>query len=340
MKTIRSISFVLVVLVALTGTARVEAAEEVKNLILVGWDGAGLRNIQILLDQGKLPNLKKFITSGGGHLCPIEVVERTDTFSSWTQVLTGIGFDFTGVTGLIAPSQFPCEKFYSSNPIPMACDAKCLYMSHTAWVSHVPRDWSIHYRIKQEGYFTAYFVSKTFLFNYYAVNPLADIVSGFDAKAYHAPNFSVDLRIDNYVDQITDKVINIMNLQKKFFIFAHYNQDEYGHKHGENGWRYLYEFVRADEQLGKILANRNPENTKIIVTTDHGFNENAYLHPFAPDGWLASDLPIHHLYWQQEDQRAIGTLRDIAPTILDWYGIDYRLPLPGVPPIRGKSLLE
>jgi bisphosphoglycerate-independent phosphoglycerate mutase (AlkP superfamily) len=119
-------------------------------------------------------------------------------------------------------------------------------------------------------------------------------------------------------------------------LFLHVNPDDYGHLYGENSQQYAQEFVRADTLLGQILQVLS-SNTKVIVMTDHGLDEGSIIHANAPDAWMATNLPVHPLYYQQKNQRAFGTMRDVAPTVLDYYGIDYKS---RVPQIRGKSLLQ
>lgn len=74
-------------------------AEAVPSLLLIGWDGAGLRTVKMLLDQGKLPNLKNFLENEGGRLVPLETMGLTVTLPNRTTFWTGLTYDQSGVIG-------------------------------------------------------------------------------------------------------------------------------------------------------------------------------------------------------------------------------------------------
>ena len=70
------------------------------NLIIMGWDGAGLRNVKLLMEQEKLPNLKRLIQRQEGiALIPTPLHGRTCTVPMWTEFFTGLTWDQTGVLG-------------------------------------------------------------------------------------------------------------------------------------------------------------------------------------------------------------------------------------------------
>lgn len=151
-----------------------------------------------------------------------------------------------------------------------------------------------------------------------------------------------DMSDDRYLSELTDFAVNsIKEASKKgdfaFFLLA--NPDVYGHVFGENGERYIEEFVRADEVLGKI-TKALPPDTAIIVMADHGFDEGLNTHYNAPDAWGWTNLPIHDSYAfgpKETRHHAYANMRDIGTTILEWYGIDWQKE---TPQLRGKSLLE
>ncbi|MFZ3045775.1 MAG: alkaline phosphatase family protein, partial [Desulfatirhabdiaceae bacterium] len=71
-------------------------AKEIKNIVVIGWDGAGRMHTKQLLEQGYLPNLAALIKEG--HLLDIDVITgATDTMAGWTQLLTGYVPEQTGV---------------------------------------------------------------------------------------------------------------------------------------------------------------------------------------------------------------------------------------------------
>ena len=133
---------------------------------------------------------------------------------------------------------------------------------------------------------------------------------------------------------LSQRTVNFIKENNPFFIFLLVNPDYYGHLDGENSERYEQEFIRSDYWLGVILQLIDRSNTKWIVISDHGFDENKTTHRNAPDAWMATDLPIKSIYCSGE---TVGTIRDVANTILDFYGIDSKTRLPKM---RGKSLLR
>jgi hypothetical protein len=69
---------------------------EVKNVILIGWDGVQRNHLFELLNGGNLSNLKSFVKEG--TIANITVMDhRTDTKAGWTQILTGYKWWRTGV---------------------------------------------------------------------------------------------------------------------------------------------------------------------------------------------------------------------------------------------------
>jgi predicted AlkP superfamily pyrophosphatase or phosphodiesterase len=120
---------------------------------------------------------------------------------------------------------------------------------------------------------------------------------------------------------------------KRFFAFFHFREpDIFGHRYGENSDEYTYGMITNDEWLGIILAKLRElglyERTYIYVTADHGFDEGKRSHRNAPYIFLATN-----------DPRVIrnGDRKDIAPTILERFGLD----LNGIhPPLNGKPLTK
>jgi choline-sulfatase len=94
----------------------------------------------------------------------------------------------------------------------------------------------------------------------------------------------------------------------------------------------------VDRKLGELLA-AVPDDTIVVFTSDHGdmLAERAMVQKRCFYEWSAR-IPLIVRY---PDRRAAGTsvdapvsLLDIAPTVLDWCGIEERLPM------DGRSLLD
>lgn len=134
-------------------------------------------------------------------------------------------------------------------------------------------------------------------------------------------------------DQVGSRALELLEKyqDKKFFAFFHFNEPDYlGHEYGENSAEYNKGIIIDDEWLGKIIFQLQElnlsERTTIYVTTDHGFNEGEKDHFYDPETFLVSNDP------------AIlrnGDRKDIAPTILEKFGIDLVI---FEPKLEGQSL--
>ena len=138
---------------------------------------------------------------------------------------------------------------------------------------------------------------------------------------------------DNYIVTLSQKAISFVQQNTEYMVFLQVNQDYYGHRFGENSVRYRQEFERADYLLGEIIKYIDRNNAKIIVLSDHGFDEGKTVHYDAHDNFMVTDLPLKPFYCNGE---TTGTMRDVANTILDYYGTDWTS---RKPTMRGKSLL-
>ncbi len=105
---------------------------------------------------------------------------------------------------------------------------------------------------------------------------------------------------------------------KPFFFFVHFAEvDHSGHKYGENSKEYNDALISNDLWTGKIMDKIRElglaQKTQIYVTADHGFNEDAKGHSFAPYVFLATN------------NKAVsrdGRRQDVAPTIYEALGVD------------------
>jgi arylsulfatase A-like enzyme len=105
---------------------------------------------------------------------------------------------------------------------------------------------------------------------------------------------------------------------KPFFFFVHLAEvDHSGHKFGEPSKEYNDAVISGDTQLGRLVEKLKAlglyEKTKIYVVADHGFNVGGKGHSYAPFVFVATN-----------DKKVMrdGTRADIAPTVLDRFGLD------------------
>jgi len=105
---------------------------------------------------------------------------------------------------------------------------------------------------------------------------------------------------------------------KPFFFFVHFAEvDHQGHKFGENSKEYHDALISNDKWTGKIIEKLTElglyDKTLVYVTADHGFNEGAKGHGYAPYVTLATNDP---------KVKRDGMRQDITPTILARFGLD------------------
>lgn len=141
---------------------------------------------------------------------------------------------------------------------------------------------------------------------------------------------------DTSAGQVTDLAASFIHNYSKnnFFLFIHYREpDLAGHLFGENSLNYDDAIIKCDTELGRVLYRLEAEgigdSTAIVVTTDHGFQENGYGHNGQAWGADSGDPAVYttwivcnkgsvdqtyaaNNYWDQND---------VAPTIYDLMGI-------------------
>jgi predicted AlkP superfamily pyrophosphatase or phosphodiesterase len=229
-----------------------------QSLVVMGWDGAGLTNVRPLMEQGRLPNLKSIIDSGGCGLMHIEPLGMTCTVPNWTNLWTGMTYDQTGVL-----ENAIWEKVYYSDTLPN--------------------------RLQEKGNKVGWLVAKAFLGNDPKVTPISGIANHAD---FYDLQFAREVG-DSYIDTLTNEALTFLKTYSdNYILFFHVDPDIYGHRSGENSKRYLHEFERADAALGQIL----PYVKNIIVVSDHGFDEGTHDHTNAPDNFLVTNLPLKSFY--------------------------------------------
>jgi arylsulfatase A-like enzyme len=106
--------------------------------------------------------------------------------------------------------------------------------------------------------------------------------------------------------------------EKPFFFFVHFGEvDHSGHRHGENSKEYNDALISNDKWTGKIVEKLKElklyDQTLVYVVADHGFNEGANGHRYAPYVTLGTNDP---------KVKRDGMRQDIAPTILARFGVD------------------
>jgi arylsulfatase A-like enzyme len=157
----------------------------------------------------------------------------------------------------------------------------------------------------------------------------------FDGSPYYTMHKACDvweygLIEDERVGQRTLELLEYFK-DRPFFFFVHFaSVDHQGHRYGENSREYNDALISNDRWTGRILDKLRElglaERTYVYVTADHGFDEGARSHHYAPYIFLATN---------DREVKRNGMRQDIAPTLLDRFGLDLGS---FQPPLSGESL--
>jgi predicted AlkP superfamily phosphohydrolase/phosphomutase len=351
--------WLLIGLVVALGTPAV-AAEEGKaprNVILFGWDGAQRDHVNECLARGELPTLKK--VGEEGAYVKIDIEGTTDTKAGWTQILTGYYPQVTGVysNGLFRDvpeglsvferlkKHFGPDKFAAVAVIGKSAHCgeirapfrKRLDESAEAKVETKPE---AKPEAKAEAKTDAPAAKKRAKKPAAAKQQVGTVVEEngvkylvFEGSPYYTMHKSCDVWDYGLVqdEKVGTRAMELLEKYKDqpFFFFVHFAEvDQKGHKGGENSQDYNDALISNDTWTGKIIAKLKElglyDKTQVYITADHGFNEDATGHGFAPYVFLATNNKA-----VQRD----GRRQDVTPTILDVFGLDlgkFEPPLDGI----------
>jgi len=326
----RKVSFQLLILGLVVGLSIVVSAQSrdrrPRNIILIGWDGAQRNHVRECLERGELPHLKKLASEGA--LVAIDILRTTDTKAGWTQILTGYEPEVTGVFSNRRYRPIPkgytlferLEAFFGpDNFVTVAVIGKKGHMDADP-PQRTPVD--AGQRRQMEGRIVVKDGVR------YRVIP---------GKPYYHTREGMDVFINGLIEdeKVGSKAMELLERyrDRPFFFFVHFAQvDHQGHRYGENSKEYNEALISADTWTGKIMQKLKDLNlygqTLIYVTADHGFDEGMKTHADAPYVFLATNDP---------GVMRRGTRADIAPTVLDRFGVDIKKI---EPPLDGHPLTK
>lgn len=311
--------------------------EEVKNIIVIGWDAAERSRTKELLNKGELPNLAALIREG--KLLDIDVVTgATDTKAGWTELLTGYVPETTGVYNNGRYEPIPegytvferLEKFFGSDNIDtVAIIGKKFHVDNDPPYRGTFEEWTtlVSKRLME--------IRKTY--------PKAQIEPGpavyqeggrivekdgrqiveIPGKPWYRTSKHLDLWVNGLEEnqKVAERAVEELEKRKdhRFFFFIHFAEpDHRGHKFGENSQEYTDGFKLDDQYSGWIINKLKSlglyDKTLIYVIADHGFDKDKKTHLYAPFVFAGTNDPTV--------ARSEGTREDIAPTILKKFGLD------------------
>ena len=276
---------------------------ELRNAILISWDGAGGEHVRANVSAGKLPNLARLTRHGA--LVDLEVTGHgTDTKPGHAQMLTGYESSQTGV--------YSNTKFGA-----------------------IPRGYTVFERLQQafgKGIVTIMLTGK-------GPNLGSQSPDGGSAEPFYLtrPSLTVwdgDLiRPARIVGEHALRYVERYAGKERFFLFVHFpDVDVGGHYFGEDSGDYDRALADCDAWLGKLLdaleARGISDRTLVYVTADHGFDKGTKRHSSATRIFLGTNDP---------KVTQPGEQRDIAPTVLSAMGVDLAKITPRLP---GKVLIR
>jgi hypothetical protein len=308
-------------------------AEQPQNIILLGWDGCHRDHVKALLKEDRLPNTKKLIAEG--TLVDVDVTSgATDTKAGWTQILTGYRPAVTGVynngrfhdvpAGLSVferlKAHFGADKFAAVAVIGKR--QHCGEINPPFKKSLDEAKGAGEKQAKKAGPLDPGAAASGKIPQGQVVEENGKKFLVFGGSPYYTMHKACDewhfgLTEDS---KVGDKTIEMLDKYKAkpFFFFVHLAEvDHSGHRFGEPSKEYNDAIISGDTQLGRLVERLKAlglyEKTKIYVVADHGFNVGAKGHGYAPFVFMATN-----------DKKVMrdGTRADIAPTILDRFGLD------------------
>lgn len=309
-------------------TSVLNGATPDKNIILIGWDGAQREHVIQALEKDQLPTLKQL--SKEGKLVKIDIEGTTDTKAGWSQILTGY---YPAVTGVYSNSNYHSipeglsigerlEKYFG--------DANIVTLAVIAKKGHVDNNAEQKIKLTDENRAKYEKLSRPKINKQgKKVKPDGKIIDINGDEYYFAPGkphynmskntdlFENGLVLDEKVGKRTIELIE-QNKNNRFFFFVHFAEvDHSGHKSGENSKEYNDALISNDLWTGKIIGMLKKldiyNKTLIYATADHGFDEDQTTHGNAPYVFLATNA---------KNIIRDGRRQDIAPTILEAFGLD------------------
>jgi hypothetical protein len=304
-------------------------AELPRNIILVGWDGAQRNHVKECLARNELPNLKKL--SDEGKLVEIDVEGTTDTKAGWSQIMTGY---YPTVTGVYSNGRYqPIPKGMSIferlekrfGPDEFVTVAVIGKKGHCGEIDPPKK-----IRLDAEGKSTeAADADKKPVQPGAGKKPVGTIIEENGVKYRFIPgspyyNMYTALEVWEFGlmedEKVGTRAIELLEKykDKPFFFFVHFaSVDHQGHKFGENSKEYTGALISNDKWTGKIIQTLKDldlyDKTLVYVTADHGFDEDKTGHSNAPYVFLATN---------DKGVMRNGLRQDVAPTILERFGLD------------------
>ena len=314
--------------VVLPAVGAEKKSDQPRNIVLIGWDGPQRNHIKECLSRNELPNLKKL--SDEGAFVEIDVEGTTDTKAGWSQILTGY---YPTVTGVYSNGQYQpvpkglsiferLEKHFGADKfVTVAVIGK---KGHVGEINPPQKT-----RLDAEESSTKKKAGEKEVQPGAGKKPVGRIIEENGVKyrlTPGSPYYNMYTALDVWEfglmedEKVGTRAIELLEKykDKPFFFFVHFaTVDHQGHKFGENSKEYNDALISNDLWTGRIIEKLKKlglyDKTLVYVTADHGFDEGKTGHSNAPYVVLATN-----------DKKVMrnGLRQDIAPTILERFGLD------------------
>ncbi len=271
-------------------------SEKKRQIILIGVDGLNVDHFNKLLAQNKLQNFQRLVGDGGLNSEALITGHKvTETAPGNAELHTGLPAEITRVFNNACGGEIPAGKTIFERLMLYDKDIKIgsIYGKGTCYLN--------------SNFFKD--VSK-------------NIAWWHDTKTYKQNNYIGD-NCTNSID-VAKKATEFLNMYRDedFYLFIYFGSpDCVGHRFGVPSPEYDNVIKNVDEGLGIILdkLKDNSNNPQIIVSGDHGWNINTKGHSVA-------NLDTRRVVLISNSASMINDRKDkkqcdIAPTILDYFGI-------------------
>jgi hypothetical protein len=324
----------------LTACGHARQPGEIRNVFLIGWEGASRLQVKTMLADGQLPHLDALRREGG--LCDTQTTsENTQTKPGWVEILTGYKADhfkifttrqyrpiekgytvFERLEGHFGPDKI-VTGFLSGKEGPVGFRGP-----HEICQNCFPRD--------PETRELVIFWDKTRIKQTKTMDGRPQKWIEKEGEPYFHAKDSIDVfRIGlGPAASVGEACLDALNQysQQRFFVFCHFGEPaDQGYLYGESSAEYRQGMIESDQWLGRIVQRLKElqvyENTAIIVTSAHGMDVNKNRSDHAPHM-----MAVINKAGRLRD----GDRKDITPTIYEFFGVDVSAFSPS---LDGQSLL-
>ncbi|GEM_PF-596014 len=273
------------------------------KMIVIGVDGFQYSHYVTLLKAGVLGNFTRLMANGGFNTTlNITGHSSTETAPGNAELQSGLNETLTGI------SDNTCN-----NPLP---DGNATFERIKAFNSSIKTG-------------LIYGKTKCYVPNGVLGNSLDTIDWFHNRTTYNSTNWTDGTVCDdsrNVSKKATEFIGNYSN--SSFYLFVYFGApDCSGHAAGDNSINYNNSFINVDAGLGILLdsleQNGIDDITQIIITTDHGWNENTTSHATFDENTTVIPIITNNITLiQATTSDGVREQCEIAPTTLDYFGLN------------------